>query len=215
MRKFLWTGKDFPRAMQEKLQPSEMSSWKKTFFSRPQLAAHLDKDDDDSLFLPLFSLSNFQFALEICSLYWLFNVDGASASITPHSETWKSEKVKISKIDGKSDEREGKVHCNFATFSIFVLTWKSIFEWETWRLRLPEQDGTKKLVEKQQLRMLVCVVPCSIVDEFGVRVLNWQTLNLDQTHLWRANSTAMTASGHTETLEAFRSTRSRIPFPKL
>lgn len=83
-----------------------------------------------------------------------------------------------------------------------MLTWKSIFEWETWRSRLPEQDGTKKnLVEKQQLRMLVCVVPCSIVDEFGVRVLNWQILNSNQTHLQRANSTATTALRHTEHLK--------------
>lgn len=142
--------------------------------------------------------SNFQFALEIRDLFtllcWLFDVNGVLLeSSSGSSETWEKwkfknwwkERVKQKKKCGKSSQ------CNFATFSIYVLTWKSIFKCRTWRTA--EQDWRKKS------RNTTFDVYSSIVD---VRVLNCQTLNSDQTHhlslsshsLWQRTRNTLEAS---------------------
>lgn len=144
--------------------------------------------------------SNFQFALEIRDLFillcWLFDVNGVSLeSSSGSSETWEKWKFKNwwkERVKQKKKKSGKSSQCNFATFSIYVLTWKSIFKCRTWRTA--EQDWRKK-----KSRNTTFDVYSSIVD---VRVLNCQTLNSDQTHhLSLSSHSVTTKEKHTRSFQ--------------
>lgn len=124
----------------------------------------------------LFSVSSFHFPTFNLLSRFAHSAD-FSTSI---ARTAKHGKTKSENFKNWWKERwaRGKSSLQFRHFFNLRVDMKINFRVRNVALETSRTRWNKKiLVKKQQLQMLVCLVPCSIVDEFGVRVLNWQTFN--------------------------------------